>query len=236
MIDLHMHLLPGIDDGPDTMEQSLEMLRKAKSEGIEAIVATSHCGFAPGPRLKKTLEILREAAAREGLALPLYLGCEVACSPGRMEDILQALSTSEYPTLNGTRYVLTEFSPFAVPMGARKCLEQLLAAGYIPVIAHAERSLYLAEAEGFYREMRRLGCRIQCNVYSFAQESKPEIRAAARQLLTEELVDVLGTDAHRPKHRPPQAAIGLSWLLAHTREDYFRAITEENARSFLGIA
>ena len=235
MFDIHMHLLPGVDDGAREPEMSLEMIRIAKSEGIRAIVATPHSGYVPPAVIRKILENLKESAARAGLDLPLYPGCEVYCSDMAMDSILSMLSGGKLLSLNDTRYVLTEFNPYTPCREAGVCLERLKAEGWNPVIAHAERHLLLAQEESFYREMVDMGCLIQCNAYSFAQERKPEIRNYAHRLAAEEMIHFLGTDAHRPDHRPPMAAVGLRWLREHTGEDYFRRITEGNARELLGM-
>lgn len=209
MYDIHMHLLPGVDDGAATPEMSLEMIRRAQAEGIRAIIATPHSGCASQTETRIAVSRLKNAMARESVEMPIYLGCEVACSPRYMDSIIARLRFGDFLTLNGTEYVLTEFFPYILPEDAGVCLARLLEAGYRPVIAHAERYSSLAVDEAFFDHWHQRGCLIQCNTYSFAQESNPAIVRAARGLLEHGLVDFLGTDAHRSNHRPPQAAVAL---------------------------
>lgn len=235
MYDIHMHLLPGLDDGAATPEMSLDMIRRAKTEGIRAIVATPHSGCATPEETAQAFTLLTDAMKKAGMEMPIYLGCEVHCSPRYMDPVLHQLRTGGYATLNGTKFVLTEFSPHILPEDAALCLDRLLSEGWRPVIAHAERYRYLTANEDFYPRWHDRGCLIQCNAYSFAQESNPLILAAARSLLRQGLVDFLGTDAHRSGHRPPQAATGLAWIREHTTGDYFLRITEENPRTILNM-
>lgn len=235
MYDIHMHLLPGVDDGAATPEMSLDMIRAAQAEGIRAILITPHSDCISPRELSHAWSELRDAMNRAGVSMPLYPGCEVACSVPRMDSILEKLDTGYYPTINGTKYVLTEFSPYILPQNARICLRRLLDSGYLPVIAHAERYRELISDTDFYPRQHNLGCLIQCNAYSFAQESNPLILAGARRLLREGLVDFLGTDAHRSNHRPPQAAAGLAWIREHTDDGYYQRITRDNARTLLNM-
>ena len=145
MIDIHMHLIPGVDDGAESMEMSLLMMLRAGDQGIRQIIATPHSEAfrysKDGARI--IFRRLQDAAAASGLETGLYLGCEIFCEPDRMEEIVTALDTGRYPTMNGTRYVLMEFSQWIMPENTVPCVKALVRAGYRPIIAHMERYHYL---------------------------------------------------------------------------------------------
>ena len=111
----------------------------------------------------------------------------------------------------GSRYVLTEFDPYETLEDMVYCIEQILAAGYVPVIAHAERCRMIMMPD--IRALKDLGALIQINAYSIANEKNAHTRQLANDCLFERLVDFLGSDAHRLDHRPPAVADGIAALI-----------------------
>lgn len=233
LCDIHMHVLPGIDDGSDSTEMSADMLLRSYDQGVRAIFATSHSYAYPREltRAKQEFQNLRRLLARAGLDLELYFGCEVACSSYDIDETIHLLRSGHLPTMNGTRYVLSEFYPAARTKDILLCVTKLLEAGFIPIIAHAERCGNL-DAD-IVRQLKDMGCRIQVNVYSLYDEGKESIRNLARELAREQLIDFLGSDAHKTYHRPPSLTMGLQWLIENCPKDYLQKITWENARDCL---
>ena len=150
-----------------------------------------------------------------------------------MDSTLEALASGKYPSLNGTKFVLTEFSPWSTAEAARQCLDSLRNAGWIPVIAHVERYPFLQGKWNALYYFRALGCLFQINAYSLAEEQDPAIQGFAREMVSRKLADFLGTDAHRPNHRPPRAESAVRWLLENCDETYTRRLLRENAGQLL---
>lgn len=150
MIDIHVHIVPGVDDGARDLDMALKLARLERAQGVCGIIATPHSsGFDWFPeKARLGFEQLKARLAAEMPDLPLALGCEVRCSPERMEEILARLSEGGYPSMNATRYVLTEFSTQIYPDEAQPCVEALLGAGWKPILAHVERYGHLFEEDG----------------------------------------------------------------------------------------
>ncbi len=235
MIDIHMHLVPGVDDGAENMEMALVMMIRAKQQGISQIIATPHSEVFRYSKEggKIIFKRLVDAAAKVCPDMKLYLGCEVYCETEIMDQVLESLNSGRYPTMNGTKYVLMEFSQWVYPENTVSCVEALVTAGYKPIIAHMERYKYLQDNMELVDRFRDLGALIQLNAYSLFDEMDNSIKNWARRLVQERKVDFLGTDAHRTYHRPPSAERGLYWLYKNVERDYADAIAWQNAELFL---
>ena len=235
MIDIHMHLIPGVDDGAEDMEMALVMMIRAKQQGISQIIATPHSEVfrysKEGGRI--IFKRLVDAAAKVCPDMMLYLGSEVYCETGMIAEVLEALDSGRYPTMNGTKYVLMEFSQWVYPENTVPCVEALVKAGYKPIIAHMERYKYLRDNMELVVRFRELGALIQLNAYSLFDEMDDSIKNWARLLVQERKVDFLGTDAHRTYHRPPSAEYGLNWLYENVEQAYADAIAWGNAMHLL---
>lgn len=236
MIDIHMHVIPGVDDG--AREQGLMALRmvmRAADQGIRGIFATPH-DYAFDNQPEKTREnyrLLTEDIPRWVPGVTLYTGCEVLCEPHRMETILEALNNKTYPTMNGTPYVLMEFSRWVLPEDTTPCVEALVKGGYIPIIAHMEKYENLRNNMTLVESFRAMGALLQMNICSLVEEQDEAVKAWAQQLVRQRKVDFVGTDAHNTQDRPPSAAWGISWLYDHADPEYVDAITHGNAEELL---
>lgn len=235
MTDIHMHLIPGVDDGAENMEMALTMMIRAKEQEISQIIATPHSeAFRYSKEGGKIIfRRLVDAAAKVCPDMKLYLGCEVYCEERIMEQVVENLKTGRYPTMNGTQYVLMEFSAYVEPERTSPCVEALVNAGYIPIIAHMERYRYLRDNMELVDRFRELGALIQINVYSLFDEDDASIKNWARRLVQDRKADFLGTDAHRTYHRPPSAQWGLNWLHDNAEQEYAEAISWKNAQLLL---
>ena len=235
MIDIHMHLIPGVDDGAENMEMSLVMMARAMEQGISQIIATPHSEVFRYSKEGGKI-IFKRLVDKAAIACPdmkLYLGCEVYCESGIMDQVLEALDSGRYPTMNGTKYVLMEFSQWVYPENTTCCVEAIASAGYVPIIAHMERYRNLRENMELVDAFRNLGALIQVNAYSLFDEMDDASKNWARRLVLERKVEFLGTDAHRTYHRPPSAEMGLNWLYENMEPDYADAIAWDNAEKLL---
>ena len=220
MIDLHSHILPGLDDGPPSVDESLEMARVATASGTRAIATTSHVNTGYGIAIEE-LEAAREAlAARfagEDIGLELLAGGEIAPSrlPELDDDELRRIS------LGGGPYVLLEcpFSPVGSGMGPM--VDDLRRRGFEVLLAHPERS------PSFQREPQRLaglierGALAQVTSGSLAGAFGGVAQAVAEMMLHKGLVHVLASDAHDPAHRSPDLRLAFSAV----GEDQFEWMT-----------
>lgn len=232
--DIHMHIIPGVDDGSQSMEESIALLHMSAAQGVGTVVATPHswgidtCGF---EYMLSQYRDLKKAVRERQIPIQLYLGCEMLVFAHTVDDCIWKLNDGSYPTLAGSRYVLTEFDPYEAFCDMKQCIEKLIAAGYIPVIAHAERYRMITMPD--IREMKELGALIQINAYSIVNEKNARTRQLANDCLSERMVDFIGSDAHRLSHRPPMIEDGIAAMKQLYSEEYTRIILEENPQKLL---
>lgn len=235
MYDIHMHLIPGVDDGAASEKMAAEMFQMSRSQGVVGIFATPHSSafLWSFDRTMENYKVLQSLVKKQAKDLELYLGCEVYLENGGMDDIISALDAGRIPTMNGAKYVLSEFSPWTDAQSVVYCAERLICAGYLPIIAHAERYNLIQGDEDVIEKLREMGCLIQINVYSVYDEKNDQIRTWANRLVAGKKVDFLGSDAHRTDHRPPIIESGLGYLYKTYDKAYIDRIALENPRSLL---
>lgn len=201
VIDIHCHILPNVDDGARSDKIMFQMLHMAAEEEIDAIVATPHfiCGAKKG--IEEEIKKKYEAACRWLQEMypdkQLFLGSEIYYSDGVVEALEQGLAF----TMNGTRYILIEFPGYVEFGYVRKAIQQLLYAGYMPVIAHVERYKHLKR--GHVKELVDMGAYIQVNTSSIIGKQGFREKLYVYGLLRKRLVHFIGTDAHGLRERRP---------------------------------
>lgn len=211
-VDLHTHFLPTIDDGPATFTETVKMLHIAYLGGTRGIVATPHMFLDPynnkdpilvNDHFARTVAELRLRSKNPDFAflgeMSLFLGSENYASP----DFLEALNEGRVLPINGGRYLLVEFTSFLSPDTVMLVIRQVLAAGKVPVIAHAERSFAIQERPEWMSRFLDAGCISQINADSILGASGPRVRKVCLSLLSQNLVHVIASDGHRPDFRPP---------------------------------
>jgi len=227
--DIHCHILPGLDDGSDSPETSLEMLRMAAREGITHMIATPHYQsgrfFTPAPVIKQKLAELQDAVNAENLGITLFAGTEIYYRDG-VED---NLSSGRLLTMNGTNRVLVEFSPAEDFRYVRDAMERLRSEGYVPILAHVERFACMLEDESRADYLRRMGCEIQTNAGSVVGNYGLRVKAYLHRLLKAERIDYIGTDSHNTGSRAPQMEKCRKRLVKKYGMDYARAVLYGNA-------
>ncbi len=205
MIDIHSHILPGIDDGPAIIEQSVEMCKMAASDGIRTILATPH--FKPNrfepPAAKDVYaaaDRLNKRIREVGLDLTILTAAEVRIT----RDTEHYLDREEFLTVNGEgKYLLAEFPMGKLPAYWSSALTSLLERGITPIIAHPERNPLFAEKPEELRALVRDGVLTQITALSLTCEAGEEYGKASALLLGEGLVHFIATDSHSPLIRPP---------------------------------
>lgn len=232
IIDLHSHILPGLDDGPSSREEALEMLRLAWEQGITGVIASPHyseCFLNDDPnKIEQILEEIRELLTRHKIPLRLYAGQELTY----MEDLPRLLREGTVLSLAGGRYVLIEFLPCAPYLTILYAVQDLTQAGYRPVLAHVERyrALYSLEKVDV---LRKKGALMQMNYHSVTGRFWDKQVRWCRRLLLEGRIDFMGTDMHDMNQRKPQIAEALRWMEKHLDQRYLVSILAGNARKLL---
>lgn len=204
MIDLHTHILPGVDDGVKTEDDAVEFARVAAEDGVETLVATPHCkeGFFVNDRVGvlAAVDRLRARLEAEGVAIEIVPGAEVHLCP----DLVARVRDGRAPTLadNG-KTLLLELSLTQYPVGLEDLVFQLKLAGILPVLAHPERIRYFLDDPRRYEALVRLGAYGQITTGSILGSFGENVREFSEALLRKRLVHVLASDAHNVHGRPP---------------------------------
>ena len=206
MIDLHCHLLPGIDDGSKNLAMSLDMARMACADGITTVVCTPH--ILPtvyenkGPEIKAAVTLLQEALSLADIPLRLLSGADVHMVP----DLLSGLNDGRILTLAGSRYLLLEPPHHVMPPQFDDCIFRLQSAGYVAVLTHPERLSWIEPQYALVRRMVHKGLWIQLTAGSLTGRFGQGPRYWAERMLDEGLCHVMATDAHNTSTRPPHLA------------------------------
>ncbi len=203
MIDLHSHILPGIDDGSKSLEMSLAMARIAVDDGITQMACTPH--IYPGLYMNDKAGItaardaLQSALDEHGIALKLTTGADVHLVPG----LLEGLRAGRVPSLHNTRYVLLEPSHHVAPPRFAESVFQLVAAGYVPVITHPERLTWVEDNYQVFVDLTKQGAWMQVTAGALTGVFGPRAKYWGERFLGEGLTHILASDAHSSGRRVP---------------------------------
>jgi protein-tyrosine phosphatase len=206
LIDLHCHMLPGIDDGATDLENSLEMARLAVADGIKVTACTPH--MMPGvydntgPQVRRHIDVLQKALDEAGIPLRLVTGADIHLQT----DLAAKLKTGALLSLNDSRYFLFEPPHHTAPPRLEEAAFDIMAAGYQPVLTHPERLTWI---EGHYDVMKNLAhqgvwMQITCGAVTGRFGRRPKYWA--ERMIDEGLAHILATDAHNLRNRSPLMA------------------------------
>ena len=231
MIDLHTHILPGIDDGSRNLEESLQMCRLASTSGTRGIVATSHgnLGTLTVEQYKDAYYLLTTELSKANIPIRLYMGMEIFMNP----EAAAGLDAGKLLTLNKTRYVLIEFDFNEEPWMAEEYLHMLEESDYIPVIAHVERYYFVQKAPEIVYQWAQNGYVIQVNKGSFLGAFGKNERDTAISLLKHNLVHVVASDAHECERRTPDMSKIVRFLEEAVGSRYRKLVLYENPARIL---
>lgn len=211
MIDLHSHILPGMDDGAYDLEEALRMADLAVRGGVTAMVATPHCAGDRTMEVRESLARLRAGLRSAGIPLKVYAGMEIFGSP----QTARMLSQGRLLTLAGSRYPLIEFDFESDGERETAVLQSVVQAGYTPLVAHPERYRYVRENPELVNLWKRMGCLFQVNRGSLLGRFGPGARAMAVELTDRGFATVVASDAHSSTMRTPW--MGDVWELLSRR-------------------
>jgi len=200
MVDIHCHILPGIDDGAQSWELTAEMCRMAALDGITHIVATPHCNYEFAYDRDRYTEMLGELSDSAEGKLTFSLGCDFHFSYDNIQD---ALAHPRRYTIGESQYLLVEFSDFGIPPEVKQNLLSISSSGMVPIITHPERNRPLLNKPEMVLELVEQGCLVQVTANSFTGYWGNRSRNMAEWLLQRQAIHVIASDAHDPARRPP---------------------------------
>jgi protein-tyrosine phosphatase len=225
MVDIHCHILPGMDDGADTIETSVEMAEMAIADGITHVVATPHANgeykFDPA-RIRQRRDELQQ---RVGNRLTLLTGCDFHLSFENVQDL--RLDPSKY-TINQKNYLLVEFADFSIPPGSDETLHQLQLLGVSPIITHPERNRLIRSKPEQLRRWLRQGCYVQVTAQSLTGSFGEKAQKQAEEWLEQDMVHFVASDAHNVTKRPLQLAAAYERAAEKRGEEVARALFFDN--------
>ena len=221
-VDIHSHLLPGIDDGAKTLEDAIALLARMRSHGIKNFITTPHVLGDVYPNstamiLRKLEEVKAALAANNLQDINIRAAAEYMLD----EQFSERLVQDDILALKDT-YVLVEMSYFSAPLNLYEMIYDLQLKGYIPVLAHPERySFYHRDFQAYYK-LKKAGCLFQLNLLSLTPYYGKNVQNISKQLLKNNLYDFVGTDTHHMRHLDSLPQIGnkkLCSLIAHLLEN-----------------
>jgi protein-tyrosine phosphatase len=233
MIDLHTHILPGIDDGARDLSMSLEMARMAVADGTRTMACTPH--IYPGLYLNTAQGIasardaLQNELQQRGIDLDLVVGADVHLVP----DLLSGLRDGRIPTLHRSRYVLLEPSHHVAPPHFEESVFQLVVAGYTPVITHPERLTWI---EGHYDVFVRLikqGAWMQVTADALTGMFGKRAQYWGEKFVAEGYTHILASDAHSSSRRVPRLSAGLAVVEKHLGQQEAQRLVVDRPRAIL---
>jgi protein-tyrosine phosphatase len=234
VIDLHTHILPGVDDGVKTMDDAVLFARVAAADGVSTIVATPHYreGFYLNarPDVLAGVEVLNERLRAEKIPIVVLPGAEIHISA----DLVSRVKTGHAPTLadNG-RTVLFELSMNQYPLDLEKLVFQMRLAGLQVLFAHPERIRYFQDDVSRYEAVIRLGAFGQITTGSVTGVFGDDVVEFSEELSRKRLVHVVASDAHNTRGRPPVLSSALARLGSWIGDDFAQRMTEEFPKAFI---
>lgn len=225
MVDLHCHILPGIDDGPDAMEESIAMAESAIADGITHVVATPHSSSEYFFDFARVRRIRDDLQSRIGNRLELATGCDFHLNPENLASL--RVDASPY-CLNQRDYLLVEFNEISIPPGMDQTLHEIQLASLRPIITHPERNRILQAHPERLKKWVRQGCFVQVTAGSFTGTFGPAAQRDALRWIREGFVHFVASDAHNTRKRPLRLRPAYDVVLQQFGEEKARALFLEN--------
>lgn len=233
MIDMHCHIIPGVDDGAQTKAEVRKMLRMEYNSGVRTLILTPHYRkglFEPPKELvaERAQQVMHEIK-RMQLDMKVYLGCEYHANADMLADV------QENPNfrMNGGRYVLVEFHETHTMTRIRNWIYQLVAGGFCPIIAHVERYPQVMENMEYVEELMELGALIQVDASALIGKDGFRLKRVARNLLKKEYIHFIGSDAHDTKVCYPNLDLCRKYVEKKKGKEYAQEIFVTNPRKLL---
>ena len=226
MIDIHTHILPSIDDGPETIEESVELCKIAANDGIKKIVATPHSKDgvyeSKSDKILETVDALSLKLKENQIDIEILPGSEVHIHEGLVGNI----ESGEVLTINnGGKFILFELPFVFIPPGTDKFVFNLKANGIVPIIAHAERIAAFQKKPELVSQLVKIGALVQVNTQGLTGRAGPGDKKCVELLLKNRWVHFIASDVHSLTGRPP--------ILSKAVDCAARIVGEEEARALV---
>lgn len=196
MIDTHIHILPGIDDGSKNIQMSINMAKRAKSLGFDKIIATPHYmdeySNPSYEEIEESIDILNKTLKAEGIDVKIFSGSEIYF----IDDLLSMLENKTVRTYSMSKYFLVELPIIGRPIGYIDVMQEVIEAGYIPVVAHPERYEWIERNYKDVSVLREMGVKFQINFGSIVGVYGNGPKKNVKRLIRDNVVDLIGTDSH----------------------------------------
>ncbi|MGQ9673833.1 MAG: tyrosine-protein phosphatase [Candidatus Aminicenantales bacterium] len=235
MIDLHCHILPGVDDGAENLEEAVAMARIAWEDGVEKIVATPHLyreGVDSGclGSIEEKHQALCQSLRKNGISIDILAGAEVHISHNLIGEIRKNRRSL---VLNGSSYMFVEFPSQHIFPGVKNLFFDLMSEGITPIIAHPERNRVLAEHPGLLFELIQMGAFCQANSGSFLGLYGPSAEETAFRFLGWNMVHFIASDGHNARSLPPRLKEAVSRAESAVGKEKSRALVVDNPLAVL---
>lgn len=225
MVDIHCHILPGIDDGSASWEMTAAMCHMAARDGITHIVATPHCdGNFEYDRDHFTDMLATLSEVADG-GLTFSIGCDFHLSPHNLTD---ALASPQRFAIGDTQYLLLEFDHYGIPANAGEQLLAVISRGMVPIVTHPERNAFLMTHPETVLQFVEEGCLVQVTANAFTGFWGPKSKKAAEWLLRRQAIHVVATDAHNLELRPPVLSVARNRVAALAGAETAEALVTHN--------
>lgn len=233
IIDTHCHFIPYVDDGADSLQESIEIIRESARQGVEAMIATPHYrkGMfeASAEKIRKQFAHVCRIVREKGINVCLYLGCEYYAN----EEMAEELLSGRHFTMANSSYVLVEFGKQVEKEYAERKIKELVSYGYRPITAHIERYQNMVGDMDFVRKMVESGAFVQINAGSILGAGGFSRKQTCKRLIQENLIHFIGSDAHGIKRRQQNLGLCREYMQDTYGYEYTNKIMSENPEKII---
>lgn len=235
MIDIHIHILPSIDDGAESLESALKMAEIAAADGVTDMIVTPHCNI-PGIfdnydslTLLDYFNMFKNQLKKNDIPLNLYRGMEVYAT----EEIFDLYITERIITLNDSRYLLVEFNFDENPDWVMYCLENLIDLGVTPIVAHPERYNFINDFPNMVYQWTQMGCLSQINRGSLMGKFGKDAMRLAVAMIDKNLAHFVASDAHSSERRTPMLSFAYKLIEKNWSKEKAEKLFIKNPRAVI---